>query len=569
MKKVIFIFITTAMDNSAIAHNLSLLAKLMDIHGDNSFKAKSLSSASYTIDKLPVELSTLTKEKLFALKGIGDSIGKSVLELIETGRMTSLDKYLVKTPQGILEMLSIKGLGPKKISTIWKDLEVESIAELLYACNENRLLLYKGFGEKTQNNIKEAIEFYLSHQGSYLYAQVEEFAGQFDKKIKEKFDKNIFYLTGDFRRHSLTIDKLEWITDSSVESIEAFFTKNDYSLEIENNILIATGEENVALHFHCTTSELLITKLFETSCSAEFFSAWKGEFGWDETKTFSSEEEIFSLHTIAFIEPYLRETELIIEKAKSKSIPEVIVFKDVKGIIHTHSDWSDGSYKIEEMAKAAIEQGYEYLVISDHSKTASYAHGLWPDKIKAQHQLIDELNKKFAPFKIFKSIESDILSDGSLDYDNDVLASFDLVIASVHSNLKMAKEKAMMRLLNAISNPYTTILGHMTGRMLLGRNGYPVDYEEVIDACAKHNVVIELNANPRRLDMDWKWIGLAIEKGVLISIDPDAHFIEGYNDITYGVLAAQKGGLTKANNLSSFNLQEFEAYLAKKKAKTN
>jgi DNA polymerase (family 10) len=557
------------MNNSAIAHNLSLLAKLMDIHGDNSFKAKSLSSASYTIDKLPVELSTLTKEKLFALKGIGDSIGKSVLELIDTGRLAALDNYLVKTPPGILEMLSIKGLGPKKISTIWKDLEVESIAELLYACNENRLLLYKGFGEKTQNNVKEAIEFYLSHQGSYLYAQVEKFAGQFDKKIREHFDKNIFYMAGDFRRHSLTIDKLEWITDISIESIEAFFTKNDYAIEIENDTLIATGQENIALHFHCTTSALLITKLFETSCSAEFFSAWKEAFGWEETKTFSSEEEIFSIHQLEFIEPYLRETHSIIEKAKTKAIPQVIALADVKGIIHTHSNWSDGSFKIEEMATAAIEQGFEYLVISDHSKTASYASGLWPDKIKAQHQLIDELNKKLAPFKIFKSIESDILNDGSLDYDENVLASFDLVIASVHSNLKMVKEKAMMRLLNAISNPYTTILGHMTGRMLLSRNGYPVDYEEVIDACAKHNVVIELNANPRRLDVDWKWIDMAVEKGVLISINPDAHFIDGYNDIRYGVLAAQKGGLTKAHNLSSFSLQQFEEYLAKKKAKRN
>jgi DNA polymerase (family 10) len=206
-------------------------------------------------------------------------------------------------------------------------------------------------------------------------------------------------------------------------------------------------------------------------------------------------------------------------------------------------------------------------VISDHSQTAYYANGLLPEKIKAQHALIDELNDKLRPFKIFKSIESDILNDGSLDYDKDILASFDLVIASVHSNLKMSEEKAMKRLLNAISNPYTTILGHMTGRMLLSRNGYPVNYEEVIDACAKHNVVIELNANPRRLDMDWKWIDKAIEKGVLISIDPDAHFIEGYDDIKYGVLAAQKGGLTKAHNLSSFTLQEFEAYLQKQKQK--
>jgi DNA polymerase (family 10) len=321
------------------------------------------------------------------------------------------------------------------------------------------------------------------------------------------------------------------------------------------------------MHFHVTPTELLFTKLFETSCSAEFFTTWKEKFGWDESKTFSSEEQIFSNQKMQVVPPFLRETKSIIDKAIEKKIPDVITFEDVKGIIHTHSDWSDGSYTIEQMAKAAIKDGYEYLVISDHSKTASYANGLLPEKIAAQHLLIDELNQKLKPFKIFKSIESDILNDGSLDYDDDVLATFDLVIASVHSNLKMSEEKAMKRLLKAISNPYTTILGHMTGRMLLSRNGYPVNYEELIDACAKHKVVIELNANPRRLDMDWKWIEVAIEKGVLISIDPDAHFIEGYNDIKYGVLAAQKGGLTKAHNLSSFSLQQFEEYLQNQRSK--
>jgi DNA polymerase (family 10) len=250
-------------------------------------------------------------------------------------------------------------------------------------------------------------------------------------------------------------------------------------------------------------------------------------------------------------------------------MPQVITEKDIKGIIHSHSNFSDGSNTIEQMVNGAISKGYEYLVISDHSKSAFYAGGLFSDKIAVQHQLIDTLNEKYKPFKIFKSIESDILNDGSLDYDDTVLASFDLVITSVHSNLKMNQEKAMMRLMNAIANPYTTILGHMTGRLLLSRKGYPVDYETIIDACAKHNVVIELNAHPRRLDMDWKWMDVAIEKGVLISIDPDAHTIEEYDNIKYGLLAAQKGGLTKQNNLSSFTLQEFEKFLLIQQDKRN
>jgi DNA polymerase (family 10) len=213
------------------------------------------------------------------------------------------------------------------------------------------------------------------------------------------------------------------------------------------------------------------------------------------------------------------------------------------------------------MASECIKRGFEYLVISDHSRSAAYAKGLTEDRIREQHRYIAELNEKMAPFKIFRSIECDILNDGSLDYPDEVLSWFDLIIASVHSNLKMTEEKAMSRLLAAISNPYVTILGHMTGRLLLSRKGYPLDHKRIIDACAEYHVVIEINAHPRRLDMDWRWIGYATEKNVLLSINPDAHSTEGYNDIRYGVLAAQKAGLTKEQNLSSFSLEQFQQYL--------
>jgi len=239
----------------------------------------------------------------------------------------------------------------------------------------------------------------------------------------------------------------------------------------------------------------------------------------------------------------------------------VIELNDIKAIIHSHSNWSDGAETLESMANAAKEKGYEYLVISDHSKTAFYANGLREERIVSQHQQIDELNKKLYPFRIFKSIESDILNDGSLDYSDEVLNSFDLIIASIHSNLKMTEDKAMMRLINAIENPFTSILGHMTGRLLLSRNGYPVDHHKIIDACVANNVVIELNAHPRRLDIDWRWIREATDKGVLISINPDAHSITGFDDCKYGILVAQKAGLTKYQNLSSYTLSEFEEFL--------
>ncbi len=539
----------------------------MDIHGDDSFRAKSYSIAAFTIEKLPEELAILPPDKISEIKGIGSSMGKRILEMLDTGRLRQLDEYMQKTPLGVVQMLAIKGLGPKKISTIWKELGIESMGELLYACNENRLTLYKGFGEKTQEKIKESIEFYLSTQGSYLYAQIESYALAMDEKLKATFQDNQFALTGEFRRQLEVVTKLEWVTTVTAEKIRIFYGE-DYLTESETfNYLQLKGPENVQLGFYLTDQKSFCKRLFETSCSEDFLACWKEKFTVYETAEYGCEEDIFSNNNISLVPVFYREGGSVIEAATGSKEFNIIQPSDIKGIIHSHSKWSDGSDTIEAMAKAAQAQGLEYLVISDHSKTAAYAQGLSEEQIKAQHEQIDELNRKFAPFRVFKSIESDILGDGSLDYSNDVLSTFDLVIASVHANLYMNEEKAMMRLMKAIENPYTSILGHMTGRLLLSRNGYPVDHKKIIDACAANNVVIELNANPRRLDMDWRHIGYALEKEVLISINPDAHYIPGFGDVKYGVLSAQKAGLTKENNLSSFSLFEIENWIKDQHAK--
>lgn len=542
----------------------------MDIHGENSFKTKSYAIAAFTIEKLPAQLAELPPEKIFSIKGIGETIGKKILEQIQTGRLSLLDKYIAETPPGIIEMLGIKGIGPKKIATIWKDLEVESIGELLYACNENRLLLYKGFGEKTQNNIREAIEFYLNNRGSYLFSQMKSYVKTFDEKIKTIFTDQTFLLTGDFRRQMETIDKLQWVTTVEADELENFLLENGFDvLEISEEHSQFKAKENIELHFYHTSKDQLFFQQFITSCSDEFLQQWIKKYSFNQQKKYASEEEIFEEAKVAFIPPFLRESENIIIAAAENKLPEIIQTKDITSIIHSHSKWSDGVNTIEEMAKASAAKGLQYLVISDHSKSAFYAHGLTEERLIAQHAEIDELNKKLSPFKIFKSIESDILNDGNLDYPNEVLATFDLVIASVHSNLKMNEEKAMARLLKAIENKFTNILGHMTGRLLLSRSGYPVDHKKIIDACAANNVVIELNAHPRRLDMDWRHIDYAMQKNVLISIDPDSHSTDGFNDIKYGVLAAQKAGLTKYQNLSSFSLNDFEKFIMKQNEKRN
>lgn len=552
------------MDNVQIADAFSLLSKLMDIHGENSFKTRSYAFAARTIEMLPVELADLPREKIFSIKGIGDAIGEKIVALIETGSMPILSKYVEKTPPGVIEMLRIKGLGPKKISVIWKDMGLETIGELLYACNENRLLLFKGFGEKTQQNVRKNIEFYLRNKGSYLYAEIETEALHILQLMEKQFPNHRFSPTGDFLRQMETVDKLEYVISINEKELESFLTLISCTVtQRDASAIQARTTDNLTIVFHLAQKENFGNVLFTTGGSAEFLDAWEQRF--PLSKEYPDEKEIFEAAGVPFIPHCAREKESIIEKYSAESPGPFITTKEIKGIIHSHSNWSDGRQSIEEMAKEAIQRGFEYLVLSDHSKSAFYANGLREERIREQHLQVDALNKQFAPFKIFKSIESDILNDGELDYSPDVLASFDLVISSIHSNLKMNEEKAMSRLLSAIENPYTTILGHMTGRLLLTREGYPVDHKRIIDACVSHHVAIELNAHPRRLDIDWRWIGYALDKGVLISINPDAHHTDGYQDIRYGVLVAQKAGLTSKQNLSSFTRKEFEDYLHKKK----
>jgi DNA polymerase (family X) len=555
------------MDNSQIADCFSLLAKLMDIHGENSFKAKSYASAAFTIDKLPMQLSAVAREKLFSIKGIGESTGKKVIELLDTGAIKALTEMIEKTPEGILEMMQIKGIGPKKIATIWKEMEIETVGELLYACKENRLKLYKGFGEKTQQNVMETIEFYFKSKGSFLFSQIELMENHVKSFFEKIFLSTKFEFTGAYKRHLEIIPALEILVDENIAAIEnKLLEEVDFILlEKDANSILYKTPEGLQLKIYGVDKMPFIQALFYKNCSEEFATAFQTKFPLLAYTNYSTEEAIFLQVGLPFIPPFLREKGAIIDKVIAAPLPAIIETTDIKAIIHSHSDWSDGSNTVEEMANAAIAKGFEYLVLSDHSKSAFYAKGLSEERIKAQHLYIDELNSKLTPFKIFKSIESDILNDGSLDYSNAVLSTFDLVIASVHSNLKMTEEKAMMRLLNAIENPYTTILGHLTGRLLLSRKGYPVDHKRIIDACAANNVVIELNAHPSRLDMDWRYIDYALEKNVLISIDPDAHFIEGFEDIRYGVIAAQKALVTKQQNLSSFGLAAFEKFLLDRK----
>ncbi len=533
------------METEQIAKTLNLTAQLMELHNANPFKTKTIANAAYRLKKSSIDLSGKSKEELEKIEGIGKSIAQKIYELQTTGELSELNESLAITPIGVVEMMGIKGIGPKKVGQLWRELEIESIGELLYACNENRLIILKGFGAKTQEQVKKQIEFYQSNIGKFHYASVEEFALKLLDLLKKKYNTELVSLTGAMRRKCEIIEEIEIII-----AHEGAVNVN----EIENH-------RSVKVELICCSEQDFYRRLFETTATSTHLE----KLPTSNIQHPISEKEIYEGLSMQYIEPELREGLDEVALAKENKIPKLIELKDLRGILHNHSTYSDGMNTLKVMAEYCMELGYEYLGICDHSQSAFYAEGLKPDRVFDQHYEIDELNKKLAPFKIFKGIESDILNDGSLDYEEDILKTFDFIVASVHSNLKMDEEKATVRLIKAIENPYTTILGHPTGRLLLSRPGYPINHKKVIDACAANNVVMELNAHPYRLDVDWRWIHYCLEKGVMVSINPDAHEKEGYHDMYYGTCVARKGMLTKEMCFNTKSLSEMESYFNSRK----
>ncbi|QNN43524.1 helix-hairpin-helix domain-containing protein [Pedobacter roseus] len=557
------------MENKTIARTLRLLSQLMELHEENPFKIKSVANAYFKVDKLPFALRDKPLDELDKIEGIGKGLASKIVELLQTGELQELNEILDRTPEGVVEMLAIKGIGPKKIFIIWRTLGIESIGELYYACNENRLIEAKGFGLKTQEEIKSAIEFKLAANGRFLYAQVEGFAKTLFTQLSvwtaNIDDLALLGFAGQYRRACEIIDELEIVIgteqiDAIKQNLPAF---EPLSLIEAENSFICTTEAGFRIKLHVVEKSAFYLQWFTLTGNTEHVEKVLALAG---NGPFANEEEIYSKAGLTFIEPELREDFDEIELAKANKLPTLIQYEDLKGSLHNHSTWSDGVHTLEQMAMYCKENlNLQYLGICDHSKTAVYAKGLNEQRVFGQHQEIDELNKKLAPFKIFKGIESDILSDGSLDYSDDILKTFDFVVASVHSNLRMDEAKATARLLKAIENPYTTILGHPTGRLLLSRAGYPIDYKKIIDACAANKVVIEINANPLRLDLDWRWHRYALEKSVLLSVNPDAHRTEGFHDMHYGILVARKGGLSADKCLNAFTLEEITAYFNSKR----
>lgn len=549
------------MTNKDIARTFQYLGNIMELHGENKFKIRSYQNAYITLRKLDQALVDMKDEEIAAIKGVGKAISSKIRELLDHGRMQTLEKYKAMTPEGVQEMLNIKGFGPKKIMTIWKELEIETIGELLYAVNENRLIELKGFGKKTQEDLKQKLEFYQKSKHKFHYATLEEEALDLIEAIEELLPEAKVEWTGAIRRRCNEIEKIELLLATDQEINILFENGILTDLKKEGSKINANNQNQYPVSIYTCEKAEFGSKQFKYTAAADFMDAFLQAYPSIDLKGWIEEKAIFAKAKIDFIAPELREQAWALDLAKAQKLPTLIEKEDIKGVIHSHTTFSDGLNTLEEMVEAAKELGYQYIGITDHSKSAFYANGLKPDQVIRQMQTIDTLNAKMDNFTILKGIESDILNDGSLDYEEDILKQFDFIIASIHSNLRMDEAKATSRLIKAIENPYTSILGHPTGRLLLSRQAYPIDHKKIIDACAENEVAIELNANPYRLDLDWTWIPYATEKGVLISINPDAHSTQGILDIHYGVLAARKGGLTKEQCLNAFSALDFIKHL--------
>jgi len=557
------------MTNKEIINTLKLHAQLLELHGENHFKTRSYITAASNLEGISTELAHLSIKELENLEGIGKAIAQKIADLNQIGTFKQFDEFLKKTPKGIIDMFEVNGLGIKKIQKIWKELGIEDTDQLLQACKNNQIAGAKGFGLKTQENIKKQLLFQKENSDKIRMDKAEKCEQQLTEFIKKYLPNVKFQFTGEIIQYQVLVSKIQLIIASqNLQEVFNIFDKSDFLEKDNQNTGLFTWrgffqETKTKVEVIITTEEYFISKIFIHSSNPKHLAYEQNNKTLLETaqsQVFANEADIYQKLNLPFITAPMREGVEEFDWIKTNKQDDIIQENDLKGILHAHSTYSDGKNTLLEMAEKTKAMGYEYLGITDHSKSAFYANGLYEYQVIKQHKEIDEINQKLTPFYIFKGIESDILQDGSLDYDVEILKSFDFIIASIHSGLGMDMNKATQRLINAIENPHTHMLGHPTGRLLLKREGYAIDYKKVIDACAANEVSIEINASPWRLDLDWRLLNYAIEKSVWISINPDAHSLEGIKDTRFGVKIAQKVGLSKEfvlNTKSKETLQEF------------
>jgi DNA polymerase (family 10) len=572
------------VDKKTVAQILEEIGTFMELKGENPFKVRAFTGAARTIETLDGDLAALVESGEIAnLKGVGPATREVVTQLMTTGTSAVYEELKAGIEPGLIEMLEIPGLGPKKIKAIHEGLGITSVGELEYACMENRLATLTGFGAKTQEKILKGIALRKAFRGRHLYVDALPVAETILALLEGHADVIRVALAGSMRRRMETVKDLDFVVSSDhPERVMADFVALPDVSEV-----IAHGPSKSSIRF---TSGLQIDLRVVTDAQFPFtlhhFTGSKdhneamrsrakglglkineyGLFRGEELIPCADEAAFFQALGLDYIPPELREGLDEIALAEQHALPDLVTADQIQGVFHVHSTYSDGAASVERMALEAKSLGYRYLGISDHSQAAAYAHGLTVDRIREQHAEIDALNARMEGFTVLKGIEADILADGSIDYDDATLEAFDFVIASIHQRFGMDEAAMTERLVKAIRHPRVTMLGHMTGRLLLAREPYDLDLERVFKEAAEHGVIIELNANPHRLDIDWRHLRRALALGVRISINPDAHSVDGLKDVRIGVGIARKGGATAAQVFNTQSLEDILTHLARRRA---
>ena len=571
------------MNKHKVAEILEEISVFLELNGENPFKTRAFANAARTIDAMELDLAKAVQSgALKKLKGIGPVLFENIAEIVATGKMAYYDELKASVPSGLLEMIRIPGLGPKRARAIFEHLQISTVGELEYACNENRLMKLEGFGPRMQEKILHGIHYLRKQRDLFHYPTAIKEAEALIKILKRHKAVRRMSIAGSLRRRKEVVKDVDLLASSSKASaVMAAFTtlpeveeviargdtKSSVRLKSGINVdlrVVTDAEFPFALHHFTGSKQHNITM----RSRAQKMGIKINEYGLFKGKRrilCKNEEEIFKRLALAYIPPELREDTGEVQMAETKKMPRLVEQKDIKGIFHNHTTYSDGSATLEEMALEARSAGYQYIGISDHSRTAVYAHGLEIERVRQQQKEIAALQKKMKDIRIFSGIECDILPDGSLDYPDKILSTFDFVIASVHSQFNMTEADMTRRVIKALKNRYVTILGHPTGRLLLTREEYPIDMRKVIRAAGDHGVVIELNANPMRLDLDWRLCPLAVQLGVPLSINPDAHSIEGIADVQWGVGIARKGWLRPGDVFNTKSVKEMEKALSPRK----
>ena len=562
------------MNKKEIAQVLDEMALLMDIRGENPFKVKAYANAARLLTGMdPEEFERLVREgSLASVRGIGKNLSARIHALAEEGYVYEFEDLKKSVPPGLILMLQIPGLGPKKIKAVFEQLHIDTVEGLEKACREGRVQSLPGFGAKTESRILEGIRQLEERAGRYLFSLALAAAESLMSSVARAPGVESVHLAGSLRRGAETVCDIDMVvTTRNPETVGRALADLAGVREIsepEPGMFRLSLADAPPADLACCPPERLGTALFQATGSRAHLAGLVGgkpqETEVQPLADFADEEALYRSRGCAWIQPELREGWGEWEAARAGDLPELVREQDIRGVVHAHSTYSDGADTVEAMARACREAGYGYLVLCDHSRSAFYAGGLPEEAVLRQHDEIDRLNAALAPFRIVKGIETEILRDGSLDYPDEFLARFEFVIASIHSSFQMPREEMTARILRALAHPMVDLVGHPTGRLVLGRPGYQVDVDALIDGAARWGKALELNAHPYRLDLDWRRCRLARERGVPVSINPDAHEAAGIRDIRYGVMVARKGWLRREDVL---NARGWEELLAWRKAR--